>query len=123
MTTMSTQSHVAALCLELDRKVVEYADLAATRAQAEVDYKAARARRILKARSDGARSIAEAETIAAADDAVDALWRAHLIADGITDAAQKAIYALRTRIEVGRSAIATERAADVLHSQGVGAGS
>lgn len=117
----STQTQVAQLCLELDRKTREYDQVARVRADAEVDFKAARARRILRARVDeGAKSVAEAEMRAAADPAIEALWRAHLIADGIADAATKAIFALRTRIEFGRSVISSERAADVLHGQGLG---
>ncbi len=115
---MSTATEVAKLCIALDRKVHEYAELATTRAGAEVDFKVARAQRIMRARSDGAKSIAEAETTATADPAVESLWRAYLIADGSADACGKSMMALRTRIDYGRSVIATERAADSLHSQG-----
>lgn len=119
-TMVTTQAQVAGLCRDLDAKVRDYADQVTARAHAEVDYKAARARRIMQARLEGAKSIAEAETIAAADPVVEDLWRKHLVADGVTDAGQKAIAALRDRIGFGRSVISSERAADVLHAQGVG---
>ncbi|HXG72757.1 MAG TPA: hypothetical protein VNJ04_19305 [Gemmatimonadaceae bacterium] len=117
---MSTATEVAKLCIALDRKVHEYAELATARAGAEVDFKVARAQRIMRARSDGAKSIAEAETTATADPAVESLWRVYLIADGSADACGKSIGALRERIGFGRSLIATERAADSLHADGVG---
>lgn len=119
MSNPSTQTQTAQLCVDLDRKSREYETIARARADAEVDFKAARARRILTARAEGAKSIAEAEMQAAADPAIERLWRAHLIADGIADAAAKSIFALRTRIEFGRSLISTERAADLLSAQGV----
>lgn len=111
---------VADLCRQLDVKTHEYGEIAAQRAVAEAEYKAAKARRVLTARAEGARSIAEAETIATADTGIAVLHREHLIADAMADAAQKSIYALRTRIEVGRSFLATERAGDLLHGQAAG---
>jgi K+/H+ antiporter YhaU regulatory subunit KhtT len=117
--SLSTQSNVALLCVELDRKANEYRDIATTRANAEVDYKAARARRRVQARIDGAKSVAEAEMLTDADPSIEVLWRAHLIADAVADAAAKSLFALRTRIEFGRSVIATERAGDVFHAAGL----
>lgn len=113
----SPAANVAQLCRQLDMKVHEYGDLATARAEAEVDYKSARARRILRARADGeARSITEAENIAAADQGVEQLWRRHLVADAQADACNKAILALRERIGYGRSLMATAREADRLHA-------
>jgi len=116
----STGTQVASLCRDLEMKTREYDQLAQARANAEVDYKSARARRILRARAEGSKSIAEAETIAAADPALETLWRQSLIADAMVDAAQKSIWALRERIGYGRSLIATERAADLLQAGGYG---
>lgn len=117
MTAPTTASAVAALCRDLDVKVREYDELTVRRANAEVEYKSTRARRILTARSEGAKSVAEAEMIAAADPVVERLWRDALVADAMVDAAQKSIAALRERIGFGRSVLATERAADTLHAQ------
>lgn len=116
----STATNVAKLCVDLDRKVHEYAEAVATRARAEVNYKSERAKRILRAKSDGAKSVAEAETIADADEGIADLRLAYLIAEGTADACGRAIGALRERIGYGRSLIATERETDRLHSQGVG---
>lgn len=123
MTARGSAAQVAELCRHLDVKTQEYAEIAQRRAEAEAEYKAAKARRVLSARAEGAKSVAEAETIATADPTIAALHREHLIADGIADACQKSIWALRTRIEVGRSFISTERAADLLHAQGAGGAS
>lgn len=116
----SNASNVAALCISLDRKVHEYADRVHERAQAEVAYKSERAKRILRAKSDGAKSIAEAETVADADDGMRDLRLAYLIAEGGADACGRSIAALRERIGFGRSLIATEREADRLHASGSG---
>lgn len=114
------QAQLSELCRQLDVKVVEYAEIARRRADAEADYRAAKARRVLTARAGGAKSATEAETIATADPSIEALHREHLVTDAMADAAQKAIYSLRTRIETGRSFMASERAADTLHAQGLG---
>jgi hypothetical protein len=114
----STATNVAQLCLSLDRKVHEYTDL--VRARAEVAYKSERAKRILRAKSDGAKSIAESETVADADDGIKDLRMAYLIAEGGADACGRSIAALRVRIDWGRSLYATEREADRLHAQGTG---
>lgn len=119
----STQTNVAKLCLDLDRKVIEYGEAVAVRAEAEATYKAEFAKRKLRARADGAKSIAEAETIADAEDFMKDLHMRHLITEGAADALRKAIAALHTRIDYGRSVIATEREQDRLHSQGVGGAS
>jgi hypothetical protein len=116
----STATNVAQLCLSLDRKVHEYADAVRARAEAEVAYKSERAKRILRAKSDGAKSIAESETVADADDGIRDLRLAYLIAEGHADATGRAISALRERIGYGRSLISTERAADLLHAQNLG---
>lgn len=118
---MSAGEQVADLCRQLDVKVREYEALTAARANAEVDYKASRAKRILRAKLEGAKSVAEAEMVAAADPTIEDLWRKHLIADGVADAAQKQIMALRERIGFGRSVMATDRAADLLGAQAGGA--
>ena len=50
--TTATQN-VAALCRELDVTVLRYAEELQRKAEAEAAFKAARAKRILKARADG----------------------------------------------------------------------
>lgn len=106
---------VASLCRQLHAKSLEYEEAARNRAQADVRYRQARAQRVLAAKYDeGARSIAEAETMADADQKIADLRLAHLVADGICDGLSKSMLALRTRIDVGRSLLATQREADKL---------
>jgi len=116
----ATSEAVAALCRTLDRKVIEYGEAVEARANAEAEYKAERAKRKLRARADGAKSVAESEDIADADEQIKALHLDHLITEGAADTLRKAIAALNTRIEYGRSEMSTEREQDRLHSQGVG---
>lgn len=117
-TSVTPNDQVNRLCTELALKVIEYGRLVNERAKADSTYKAARARRILKARlEDGVRAISEAELHADGDPAIESLRLAYLIADGTADACQKAIAALRERIGYGRSLMATEREQDRLHTQ------
>lgn len=105
---------VGSLCLQLHAKANEYQTQAVARAHAEAEYKAAKAKRILRARADGEKSIAAAQTVAEADDAIKDLHLKYLIADGMTDALTKGMIALRERIGYGRSLMANEREADKL---------
>jgi hypothetical protein len=105
---------VGSLCLQLHTKANEYAEAATTRAKAEADYKSERAKRILRARADGEKSISAAQTVAEADDLIKDLHLKYLIAEGMTDALTKGMIALRERIGYGRSLMATEREADKL---------
>ena len=85
------------------------------KAQADVAYRQARAQRVLAAKYDeGARSVAEAETMADADDKIAHLRLQFLVAEGVVDGLAKSMLALRTRIDVGRSLLATQREADRL---------
>lgn len=103
---------VGSLCLQLHAKANEYAEAATTRAKAEAEYKAERAKRILRARADGEKSISAAQTVAEADDLIKDLHLKYLIAEGMTDALTKGMIALRERIGYGRSLMANEREAD-----------
>lgn len=116
---MRTEEAVAALCKSLAAKVVEFGQLGEVAADAEVDWKVARDTRKLLAKDAGeAKTEAAADSIATADPDVAALWRASLHATSQVVSCREAIRSLHTRIEVGRSKISTERAADSLHSQG-----
>lgn len=118
---MGAHETVAQLCLDLHRKAEEYAEAARNRAVAEATYKAERAKRILRARADGEKSIAAAQTVAEADDLIAELHLKYLIAEGSTDALTKGMIALRERINFGRSLMANEREADKLlatHGEG-----
>lgn len=105
---------VGSLCLQLHAKANEYEVQARKRAVAEAEYKSAKAKRILKARAEGERSVAAAQTVAEADDYIKKLHLDFLIADGMTDALTKGMIALRERIGYGRSLMANEREADKL---------
>lgn len=111
---MNANDTVGQLCLQLHGKANEYAEAAATRAKAEAVYKAERAKRILRARSEGEKSIAAAQTVAEADPLIADLHLKFLIAEGMTDALTKGMIALRERIGYGRSLMANEREADKL---------
>jgi len=114
MTAPTANETVGQLCLQLHFKANEYAEAATKRAKAEATYKAEKAKRILRARADGEKSISAAQTVAEADDHIAKLHLEFLIADGMTDALTKGMIALRERIGYGRSLMANEREADKL---------
>jgi CO/xanthine dehydrogenase Mo-binding subunit len=112
---------VGSLCLQLHAKANEYQAQAVARAHAEAEYKAAKAKRVLKARAEGEKAISAAQTVAEADDHIKDLHLKFLIAEGMTDALTKGMIALRERINYGRSLMATQREVDKLlatHGEG-----
>ena len=114
MGTPNRDETVGQLCLQLHAKANEYAEAATTRARAEAAYKAEKAKRVLRARAEGEKSISAAQMVAEADDLIADLHLKFLIADGMTDALTKSMIALRERIGYGRSLMANEREADKL---------
>ncbi len=114
MTTPHAGENVAQLSLQLHFKANEYATAAHERAVAEATYKAQKAKRVLRARAEGEKSISAAQMVAEADDLIKDLHLKYLIADGVVDSLTKSMIALRERIGVQRSLLANEREADKL---------
>lgn len=106
--------NVAQLSLQLHFKANEYATAARERANAEATYRTEKAKRILRARAEGEKSISAATTAAEADPLIADLHLKYLIAEGMVDALTKSMIALRERIGVLRSVMANEREADKL---------
>lgn len=112
---MNPEENVGRLTLELHRKAQEFADAARVRAEADVEYRSERAKRMLRARSEEERcSMALAETVADADDAIKTLRFNHLVAEANCDALKHGMTALRERIGFGRSLMTNQREADKL---------
>jgi hypothetical protein len=89
--------------------VSDLAILLPERAAAEVAHKTARAKRILMARAQGVKSIAEAEYIAEADSGVADLHLARLGADAQAEALREALRSIRTNQDALRTAAASAR--------------
>lgn len=100
--------------------VLAYKKMLTDRARAKGQYKTQVARRVLKARDEGEKSVAAAETVASADGRIAELYMEHLMTEALTDGQIEHIRELRQRAEYGRSVIADARAADNLHARGVG---
>lgn len=101
----------------LETAVDRYAEETVAAAGAEADHKRERAKRMLRARSEGIRSISEAEAVAEADDFVAELYMRRLTTSAVADASKQRIVALRERIGALRSYLADQRAADSLHAR------
>ena len=108
---------MTSLTQQLDVVVVLYREQAVAAAKAEAEHKSARAKRILRARHEGdARSMAEAECVAEADDAIADLFSRRLITAAIADSTKQKILSLREQIGWERTQMANQRAADSLHA-------
>ena len=118
--SITPTQNVGQLCLDLDRTIVTYAQQLRAKAEAESTFKAARARRVLRAKVDATdrseKSTAACELVADADETIEALRLAYLIADGMVAATKERIGMLRERIGFGRSVMANEREQDRLHA-------
>lgn len=102
---------------ELATKPHEYAQLARKAAAAEAAYKSTRAKRRLAAKANGeARSAADAEMVADADDEIGALYLERLVSEAEAEACKLAMFALRARLSFGQSLLGIEREADRVHA-------
>ena len=89
--------------------VSDFTMAAPDRAAAEAAHKLARAKRILKARHNGVKSMAEAEVIAEADDDVSALYLARLNQDAVVESIREALRSVRVNQDALRTAAASAR--------------
>lgn len=115
MTTrrFSTEAEVLA---ELERlhfmsleKVQEYEATAIRAAEAEASHKALRAKRVLMAKVDGVKSIAEAEYTAEADETVAGAYLDRLTTGAHAEAIRESLRSLRTNQEALRTMAASHR--------------
>lgn len=90
-------------------KVQEYETMAVAGAEAEATHKAMRARRVLLAKANGVRSIAEAEYTAEADDDVAQAYLQRLTLGATADACREALRSIRTNQEALRTMAASHR--------------
>jgi hypothetical protein len=90
-------------------KANDYEREAVFAAEAEATHKALRARRVLLAKANGVRSIAEAEYTAEADDDVAQAYLQRLTGAAIADATREALRSIRTNQEALRTMAASHR--------------
>ena len=121
---LSPLQRLGAVSREYERMADAYRDIALAAAAAEAEHKAARARTILavKAAAKGESeriSHAEAETRAEADEKVAALYLARLTTAAEADAHREKLRQLKEQVATGRTAVASDRAADTNHAAGL----
>lgn len=90
-------------------KANDYEREAVFAAEAEATHKALRARRVLLAKANGVRSIAEAEYTAEADDDVAQAYLQRLTGAAIADATREGLRSIRTNQEALRTMAASHR--------------
>lgn len=89
--------------------VAEYQGAVTDAAEAEATHKAMRAKRVLIAKANGIKSIAEAEYTAEADDDVAQAYLDRLITAARVDALREAMRSTRTNQDALRTAAASHR--------------
>lgn len=94
--------------LSLD-KAQDYEREAVTAAEAEATHKAMRAKRVLLAKANGVKSIAEAEYTAEADDDVAQAYLQRLASSAMAEATRESLRSIRTGIEALRTMAASHR--------------
>lgn len=106
----------AAVLSEMERlndlsleKVQDYGHQAVQAAEAEAMHKALRAKRVLMAKANGVRSIAEAEYTAESDDDVAQAYLERLTTAAIADSTKEALRSIRTNQDGLRTAAASHR--------------
>lgn len=99
----------------------EYRAIALRAAEAEAAHKSARARMILQVKASETERIshAEAEARAEANEEIANRYRERLIAAALQDSHREKLRQLKEQLAVGRTAAASERLVDQLHSDGV----
>ncbi len=119
---MSAAARLGAVSRAYEQSAVEYQAVAVAAAEAEAAHKTARAKKILALKADDSvrMSHAEAETRAEADDEIAGLCRDRLIAGAMADSHRERLRQLREQVATGRTAVASERAADEFHAKGYG---
>ena len=118
---MSALARLGAVSRAYEIAADEYRGIAQAAAEAEAAHKAARAKAILRFKADETQrmSHAEAETRAEADETIADLYRQRLIAGALADSAREKLRQLREQVATGRTAVASERAVDGLHANGL----
>lgn len=91
------------------QKVGEYQTNAIKAAEAEAAHKALRAKRVLMAKANGVRSIAEAEYTAEADETVAQAYLERLTSAAQAEAVREALRSIRTNQDGLRTAAASHR--------------
>ncbi len=109
---------------EYEKQADAYQQVALNAAVAEAAHKSARAKAILAVKAipkgESQRiSHAEAETRAEADDTVGALFLERLTTAALADSHREKLRQLREQVATGRTAVASDRAADVHHAAGL----
>ena len=111
-------AHLGEVSHEYQQWADQARDVLTAAARAEAEYRSEKAKAKLRFRRDGAKSDAEAETRADADDKIADLLMQRLVTRAEADAHLEKLRQLRSRNENGRTYASTEREMDKLHSQG-----
>lgn len=107
------------LAREYEDKATAIAELAEDAAVAEAEHKRLRAVKISTLTIQDKMPVSKAEAVADADDAVSTAYLNRLTTAAAYEAARAKLRQLDTHIGYGRTVIASERAADSIHSTGV----
>lgn len=100
-----------------DETVQQFAAIAREAAESEADYRRVKALLVTRLANDGA-PISKAEYAADADGEVAAACQRYKLAAAVAEATRARLRQLAAQVDVGRSAVASEREADRFHAIG-----
>lgn len=108
---------LAQISREYDQRAREFASIATDAAVAESDYRRVKAVFVTRAVNDGA-AVSKAEYAADADPEVAAACQRYKLTAAVCEAARVRLRQLAAQVDVGRSAVASDREADRMHAIG-----
>lgn len=117
---MSALARLGEVSREYQLLADSYREVAVASAEAEAAHKSARAQAVLRAKATTSKrmSHAEAETRAEADEVISGLYRDRLVKAALADAHRLKLMQLREQVATGRTAVASEREAERVHTSG-----
>lgn len=106
---------------QYERLADEYRQVALNAAGAEAAHKSARARAVLRFKASTSERIshAEAEARAEADEEIAGLYLQRLTTAAVAESHREKLRQLREQVATGRTAVASDRAADGHHAAGL----
>jgi hypothetical protein len=116
---VTAAEHLGEVSKMYARLADSYRQVTLDAAAAEAEHKAARAKAVLAFKAGEEKvSHAEAEARADADDHIADLYLRRLTTAALASSHREKLHQLREQVATGRTAVASERAADEMHARG-----
>lgn len=119
-TNITAAEHLSEVSKTYAKLADQYKQVSLDAAAAEAEHKTARAKAVLRFKAGEEKvSHAEAEARADADDTIADLHLQRLTTAALAGSLREKLHQLREQVATGRTAVASERAADEMHARGM----